>query len=147
MRQIKLATQQITTTLYHYFAAIPRARATVSDSDPQTSLQQYMTTAFANQVANTLGSLAQNFSTVANAALFPNGTTSNTGTSTTTIDQNLLNVFNAEANWLATAAFETGKRIVSLPQKRKCFLAACAVVLQFIDRIDNRIDNRFHGGV
>jgi hypothetical protein len=82
-------------------------------------LEQFFGDQIESQVANTLGSLAETFPSVADAALFPNaitgtGTTS-TGTSST-VDQNLLNAFTSQADTaLGTAAFEIGSALQLFP--------------------------------
>jgi hypothetical protein len=82
-------------------------------------LEQFFGDQIESQVANTLGSLAETFPSVADAALFPNAITGTgtTGTGTTsTVDQNLLNAFTSQADTaLGTAAFEIGSALQLFP--------------------------------
>ena len=88
-RAINLAGQQNIALLNHFFNTTSVNSLSVNSSGQPISLKQFIGGQINNQVANTLGSLAQSFSSVANASLFPNGTTS-------PVDQSLLNSFNSQ---------------------------------------------------
>ncbi len=108
-RAINLAGQQNIALLNHFFTTTPVNSLSVNSSGQPISLKQFIGGQINNQVANTLGSLAQSFSSVANAALFPNGTTS-------TVDQSLLSSFNSQFQTaLSTAAFQMGSALQLFP--------------------------------
>jgi hypothetical protein len=109
-RKINSVSQQIVAQFSNYFNSTPVASLAVTSSGQPTTLKQYFGGQIESQAANTLGSLAQSFPSVANAALFPNGTTSGT------VDQSLLTAFTSQSNVaLATAAFQIGSTLALFP--------------------------------
>jgi hypothetical protein len=88
-----------------FFASNNLSHLSVNSSGQQIPLTQLMGGQVVSQLSNTLGSLAQSFSTVANSTLFPNGTTS-------TPSSDLVTAFDTQAsNALNTAAFELGSSL------------------------------------
>jgi hypothetical protein len=108
-RQINLAGRQTTAQLNNFFSTTPLNSLSVNSSGQRIPLQQFMGNQLLNQLGNTLGILSQNFPTVANAALFPNGIT---GIPT----QSVLNAFGTQVgNALGTAAFQLGSALALFP--------------------------------
>ena len=108
-RTFNTASQQTISQINHYFNTTPVNRLSVNSSGQRIPLEQYLGGQLLNQVGNTLGSLAQSFPNVANAMLFPNGTT---GTPT----QAAMNAFTTQYdNALATAAYQLGSGLSLFP--------------------------------
>jgi hypothetical protein len=104
-RDIIAAPRQITSQLNQFFASNNLSQLSVNSSGQQIPLSQFMGGQVVSQLSNTLGSLAQSFSTVANSILFPNGTTS-------TPSSDLVTAFDTQAsNALNTASFELGSSL------------------------------------
>ena len=109
-RLINTTSQQAVSPINNYFNTTPVNRLAVNSSGQQIPLKQYLGGQILNLVGNTLGSLAQTFPNVANAMLFPNGTT-------VTPTQAALNAFTTQSNnALGTASFELGSALALLPQ-------------------------------
>ena len=103
------ASQQTISQINHYFNTTPVNSLSVNSSGQRIPLEQYLGSQLLNQVGDTLGSLAQSFPNVANAMLFPNGTT---GTPT----QAATNAFTTQYdNALATAAYQLGSGLALFP--------------------------------
>jgi len=108
-RAINTASLQTNTQLNNFFNTTPVTRLSVNSSGQRVPLQQFIGGQLVNEVGNSLGSLAQSFPSVANAMLFPNGTTG-------TPDQSALNAFNSQVNSaLGTAAFILGSGLSLFP--------------------------------
>ena len=69
------ASQQTVSQINNFFNTTPVNQLSVNASGQRIPLEQFLGGQLVSQVGNTLGSLAQSFPNVANAALFPNGTT------------------------------------------------------------------------
>jgi hypothetical protein len=109
-RRINSVSQQNLAQLSNYFTTTPVVRLAVNSSGQPISLTHFLGGQIEDQVANTLGSLAQSFPGVANAVLFPVGST------TTTVNQSLLNGFTSQSNTaLSTAAFQIGGDLELFP--------------------------------
>ncbi len=108
-RQINLAGRQASAQLNNFFTTTPLNRLSVNSSGQRIPLAQFLGGQLLNQVGNTLGTLAQSFPTVANALLFPNGTTG-------TPSQSALSAFATQVgNALGTAAFQLGSGLALFP--------------------------------
>ncbi len=101
-RQINAASRQNVAELNNFFNTTSVSGLSVNSSGQHIPLQQYIGGQIASQLGNTLGTLAQSYSNVANSALFPNGTTA-------TPTQSAMSAFSSQTNSaLQTVAFALG---------------------------------------
>lgn len=108
-QQINAASRQNVAQFNSFFSTTPLNRLSVNSSGQRIPLQQFMGGQLLTQLGNTLGTLAQNFPNVANAALFPNGATG-------TPSQAALNAFATQmSNALGTTAFQLGSALSLFP--------------------------------
>jgi hypothetical protein len=103
-RVISLTPQQLSGQFTNFFATTPVNQLSVNSTGQQIPLRQFMGQQLVSQLGNTLGSLAQGFSGVANSVLFPNGVSGSSSPS-----QSLINQFGTMASSaLSTAALQLG---------------------------------------
>jgi len=109
-RQIGLATQSNNNLANNFFNTTNLNALSVNSQGRRIPLQQFVGGQLVNQLGNSMGLLSQNFSTVANSMLFPNGTTA-------TPSQSAINAFSGLTNnALNTAAFQLSSGLSLLPQ-------------------------------
>jgi hypothetical protein len=108
-RLLNTTNQQAVSRINTYFNNTPVTQLSVNSTGQRIPLEQFMGNQLLNQVANTFGTLAQTFPSVANSTLFPNGTN-------VTPTQAEVNQFNTQVgNALATAAFQVGSGLSVFP--------------------------------
>ncbi len=104
-----LSARQGLSLVNNYFNTTPVGRLSVNSSGQRIPIQQYIGNQLLSQVGNTLGSLAYNYPTVANAILYPNGSTA---VPTSTAIGNFTSAVN---NALGTAAYQLGSGLALFP--------------------------------
>ena len=114
-RQLNTTFQGTTAQLNNFFDTTSLNRLSVNAAGQRVPLSQFMGSQLVSQVSNTLGLLAKSFPGVANATLFPNGTTGANGLPITP-SASVLSAFRQQANnALQTAAFQLGSALAILP--------------------------------
>ncbi len=104
-RQFATTARQITADFNNFFSTHNVNQLAVNSSGERIPVRQFMATQVVSQLGNNLGSLAQSFPNVAEAMLFPNGTT-------TTPTQELVQAFNQQSSTaLGTAAMQLGSAL------------------------------------
>ncbi len=108
-RAINAVPNQLSPAFNSFFNTTNLSQASVNSRGQSIPLTQFMGQQVASQLANTLGTLAQNFPTVANSVLFPNNTT-------TSPTQQLFDQFGVQArNALSTVALQVGSELSMFP--------------------------------
>ncbi len=101
-KQINSVSNQAISQASRYISTTPLTRLSVSSSGTTIPVEQYMGSQVVSQLANNLGSLAANYSTLASALA-----TSNTGTGAVNLSQALQSEFGSQAQLqLSTSAYQ-----------------------------------------